>query len=165
MSGSVFEKWRLFLLQIFSFMFAVECLVTLYNQNYLFQSDTETYWSDICSQILVNWNSELLFISWLYHYSVVFMVLFIFSGGKTIRTAAISEVWVVFASTPLSKFVGRWEINRSVVDSKESLWHELQKVWGNISVEVLRKYIDSAGETRCCAQSNCCKFHEQYGMK
>lgn len=56
-------------------------------------------------ETLVNWNSgqkevtcfyDAVFISWLYHDNVVVVILFIFSAGKTIRTAAISEVWVVF---------------------------------------------------------------------
>ncbi len=33
--------------------------------------------------------------------------------------------------------------DRSIVHSKESLWLEMQKAWDNISVEVLRKYIDN----------------------
>ncbi len=36
--------------------------------------------------------------------------------------------------------------NRSIVHSKKSLWLELQKAWDNISVEVLRKYIDTMPE-------------------
>ncbi len=42
------------------------------------------------------------------------------------------------------------KLNRSIVHSKESLWLELQKAWDNISVEVLRKYIDTMPE-RCAA--------------
>lgn len=39
------------------------------------------------------------------------------------------------------------KLDRSIVHSKESVWLELQKAWDNISVEVLREYID----TRCAA--------------
>ncbi len=42
------------------------------------------------------------------------------------------------------------KLDRSIVHSKESLWLELQKAWVNISVEVLRKYIDTVAE-RCAA--------------
>ncbi len=42
------------------------------------------------------------------------------------------------------------KLDRSIVQSKESLWLELQKAWDNISVEVLRKYIDTMPE-RCVA--------------
>ncbi len=42
------------------------------------------------------------------------------------------------------------KLDRSIVHSKESLWLELQKAWDNISVEVLRKYINTVPE-RCAA--------------
>ena len=42
------------------------------------------------------------------------------------------------------------KLDRSIVHSKESLWLELQKAWDKISVEVLRKYIDTMPE-RCAA--------------
>ena len=38
----------------------------------------------------------------------------------------------------------------SIVHSKESLWLELRKAWDNVSVDVLRKYIDTMPE-RCAA--------------
>uniref|UniRef100_A0A673GJ32 Tc1-like transposase DDE domain-containing protein n=1 Tax=Sinocyclocheilus rhinocerous TaxID=307959 RepID=A0A673GJ32_9TELE len=56
---------------------------------------------------------------------------------------------------PIEQIWGELEnkLDRSIVHSKECLWFELQKAWDNISVEVLRKYIDTMPE-RCC---NCCK--------
>ncbi len=42
------------------------------------------------------------------------------------------------------------KLDRSIVHSKKSLWLELQKECDNISVEVLRKYIDTVPE-RCAA--------------
>uniref|UniRef100_A0A8C1SFT1 Uncharacterized protein n=1 Tax=Cyprinus carpio TaxID=7962 RepID=A0A8C1SFT1_CYPCA len=46
---------------------------------------------------------------------------------------------------PIEQIWGELEnkLDRSIVPSKESLWLELQKAWDNISVEVLRKYIDT----------------------
>ncbi len=51
---------------------------------------------------------------------------------------------------PIEQICGKLEnkLDRSIVHSKESLWLELQKAWSNISVEVLRKYIDTMTE-RC----------------
>lgn len=98
------EMETLFVLQIFSFMLAVKFLVTFHKQNYPFQGDTEMYWSDISSCILVNWKGGLkevtcfddaVSISWPHHDNVDVMILFIFSDGKTTRTAASSEVWMV----------------------------------------------------------------------
>ena len=53
---------------------------------------------------------------------------------------------------PIKQIWGELEnkLDRSIVHSKESLWLELQKAWDNISVEVLKKYIDSMTE-RCAA--------------
>ena len=53
---------------------------------------------------------------------------------------------------PIEQIWGELEnkLDRSIVHSKESLWLELQKAWDNISVEVLRKYIDTMPE-RCAA--------------
>uniref|UniRef100_A0A673KIR6 Tc1-like transposase DDE domain-containing protein n=1 Tax=Sinocyclocheilus rhinocerous TaxID=307959 RepID=A0A673KIR6_9TELE len=53
---------------------------------------------------------------------------------------------------PIEQIWGDLEnkLDRSIVHSKESLWHELQKTWDNISVEVLRKYTDTMPE-RCAA--------------
>uniref|UniRef100_A0A8C2KDT2 Uncharacterized protein n=1 Tax=Cyprinus carpio TaxID=7962 RepID=A0A8C2KDT2_CYPCA len=53
---------------------------------------------------------------------------------------------------PIGHIWGELEnkLDRSIVHSKESLWLELQKAWGNISDEVLRKYIDTMPE-RCAA--------------
>uniref|UniRef100_A0A3B4UGX7 Uncharacterized protein n=1 Tax=Seriola dumerili TaxID=41447 RepID=A0A3B4UGX7_SERDU len=42
------------------------------------------------------------------------------------------------------------KLDRSIIHSKESIWLELQKAWENISVEVLRKYMDTMPE-RCAA--------------
>ncbi len=42
------------------------------------------------------------------------------------------------------------KLDRPFVHSKESLWLELQKAWDHISVDVLRKYIDTIPE-RCAA--------------
>ncbi len=49
---------------------------------------------------------------------------------------------------PIEQTWGELEnkLDRSVVHSKESLWLELQKAWDNISVDVLRKYIDTIPE-------------------
>ncbi len=49
------------------------------------------------------------------------------------------------------------KLYRSIVHSKERLWVELQKAWDNISVEVLRKYIDTMPE-RCCVGQNILKL-------
>ncbi len=51
---------------------------------------------------------------------------------------------------PIEQIWGELEnkLDRSFVHSNESLWLELQKAWDNISVEVLRKYIDTMPE-RC----------------
>ncbi len=53
---------------------------------------------------------------------------------------------------PIKQIWGELEnkLDRSNVHLKESLWLELQKVWDNISVEVLRKYIYTMPE-RCAA--------------
>ncbi len=54
---------------------------------------------------------------------------------------------------PIEQIWGELEnkLDRSIVHSKESLWLELQeKAWDDISVEVLRKYIDTMSE-RCAA--------------
>ncbi len=49
---------------------------------------------------------------------------------------------------PIEQIWGELEnkLDGSIVHSKESLWLELQKACDNISVEVLRKYIDSMPE-------------------
>ncbi len=55
----------------------------------------------------------------------------------------IEQIWGEFEN----------KLYRSIVHSKESLWvelHELQKAWDKISVEVLRKYVDTMPE-RCAA--------------
>ncbi len=53
---------------------------------------------------------------------------------------------------PIKQILGELEnkLDRSIFHSNESLWLELQKAWDNISVEVLRKYIDTMPET-CAA--------------
>ncbi len=53
---------------------------------------------------------------------------------------------------PIEQICGELEnkLDLSIVHSKESLWLELQKAWDDISVEVLRKYIDTMPE-RCAA--------------
>uniref|UniRef100_A0A3B4VHU2 Tc1-like transposase DDE domain-containing protein n=1 Tax=Seriola dumerili TaxID=41447 RepID=A0A3B4VHU2_SERDU len=53
------------------------------------------------------------------------------------------------------------KLDRSIVHSKESIWVELQKAWGNISVEVLRKYIDTMPE-RCAAEIAAKGGHTRY---
>lgn len=62
-------------------------------------------------------------------------------------------------STDLNPIEQIWDelenkLDRSIVKLKESFWLELQKAWDNISVEVLKKYIDYDREMCCC---NCCK--------
>ncbi len=52
-------------------------------------------------------------------------------------------------------------VYRSDVHSKERLWLELQKAWDNISVEVLRKYIDTMPE-RCSAVIAVIGGHTKY---
>ncbi len=54
---------------------------------------------------------------------------------------------------PIEQIWGELEnkLNWSIVHSKESLWLELQKVWDNISVKALRRYIDTMPE-RCAAE-------------
>ncbi len=49
---------------------------------------------------------------------------------------------------PIKQIWGELEnkLDRSIVHSNESLWLELQKAWDNVSVEVLRKYIDTMPE-------------------
>ncbi len=58
----------------------------------------------------------------------------------------------VRTSTSSSKFRASWKINWTdlLYIQRKSLWLELQKAWDNISVEVLRKYIDTMPE-RCAA--------------
>uniref|UniRef100_A0A671T8F6 Tc1-like transposase DDE domain-containing protein n=1 Tax=Sinocyclocheilus anshuiensis TaxID=1608454 RepID=A0A671T8F6_9TELE len=53
------------------------------------------------------------------------------------------------------------KLDRSIVHSKEILWLELQKAWDNISVEVLRKYIDTMPE-RCAAVNAAKGGHTKY---
>lgn len=43
-------------------------------------------------------------------------------------------------------WVGKW----TVVHSKSSIWFELQRMWGNISGEDIRKYICIMSEMHCC---------------
>ncbi len=55
-----------------------------------------------------------------------------------------------------------WETQpRSVVLSKEHLWLELQKAWDNVSVEVLRKCIDTMPES-CAAVIAAKGGHDKY---
>ncbi len=56
------------------------------------------------------------------------------------------------------------KLYRSIVHSKERLWVELQKAWDNISVEVLRKYIDTMPE-RCAAVGGHKYFKVKSGLK
>ncbi len=50
---------------------------------------------------------------------------------------------------PIEQIWGELEtkLDRSIVHSKESLWLELQEAWDDISVEALRKYIDTYIDT------------------
>ncbi len=64
---------------------------------------------------------------------------------------------------PIQQIWGELEnkLERSIVNSKESIWLELQKAWDNISVEVLRKYTDTTPE-RCAAAIAAKSEHTKY---
>ncbi len=70
---------------------------------------------------------------------------------KTEKSNPIEQIWCELEN----------KLDRSIVDSKESLWLQLQKAWDNISVEVLRKYIDSMPE-RCAAVITAKDGHTKY---
>ncbi len=64
---------------------------------------------------------------------------------------------------PIEQIWGKFEnkLDRCIVHSKESLWLGLQKAWDSISVEVLRKYIDTMPE-RCAAVITTKGGHTKY---